>query len=306
MTIWVDDISRYDGGPDALTADRCDEAIFNVEDPQVLEKVRRWSGELDKPWHLYGWEYPGGGSSAIPLIHDTADRLDMTPKAGWVDYEQNGVTADDGWAAHAAADELGFPCGFYTYLYLLNSQAGLRDVWRAFNLRWIAYYPGTNDGSYPAAAIDDAQQWGSVLWQYTSSNGTRDRNVVVDEARWATLGAAPAPPPAPPAKKGQHMELVMSPTRSLTHLAGVLDVIVEVPGSTQRTPEQFGALPVNATGILAANPKIQISRVGEETYDRVLAKLQGESPPPAPSQDLSEVIAAKKAFDAAFSRAGLG
>lgn len=188
MTIWVDDISRYDGTAADLTADRCDEAIFNVEDPGCAEKVRRWSGEFAKPWHLYGWEYPGAGS-AVDLLSGMVDQLGMAPKAGWVDYEQNGVTPTDAAAARAKAAAVGFPCGFYTYLYLLNAQDGLADEWAAWDLRWIAYYPGTNDGSYPGWAIGDAQQRGAVLWQYTSTNGTRDRNVVVDEAKWASLAS---------------------------------------------------------------------------------------------------------------------
>jgi len=194
--IFVDDISRYDGTAADLTADRCDEAIYNVEDPGCAEKVRRWSGEFGKPWHLYGWEYPGPGS-AVDLIAGMTDTLGMTAKAAWVDYEENGVAPVDAAVARVRAGELPMPVGFYTYLYLINSQDGLAAEWAAWDLRWIAYYPGTNDGSYPGWAIGDAQGKGAVLWQYTSSGGTRDRNVVVDEAKWATLGSGVVVPTQP-------------------------------------------------------------------------------------------------------------
>jgi hypothetical protein len=198
VATFVDDISRYDGGLDALTADRADAFLFNVEDPQVVDKVNRTRLDLGKDWGLYGWEYPTPGSSAIPLMHDVADRVGQIPtKAGWVDYEQNGVSPADGWAAHDAAAGLGFPCGFYTYLYMLNSQDGLADVWHAFDLRWIAYYPGNNSGAYPASEIGSAQYMDSTLWQFTSSGGTRDRSVVVDDSRWAALGGTPIAAPQP-------------------------------------------------------------------------------------------------------------
>lgn len=191
------DLSRYDspGGVDDTSA--CDDpraqfGLLNVEDPGFANKVARMV-DIGKPWGPYSWLYgERGGEECIDrmlrAVDSVSGRYGLPGRGGWADYEANGVQPVHATQARVRAQTSPFPVGLYTYLYLLNSQPGLAAEWWQWVLRWIAYYPGDNSGAFPSAQIGDAQAWGSVLWQYASSNGTRDRDWVVDDALWATLG----------------------------------------------------------------------------------------------------------------------
>lgn len=96
-----------------------------------------------------------------------------------------------------------------------------------------------------------------------------DQNLILRDDWWTT--GTPTPPPK---KRGHEMELLISPTRALSHTAGVLDA--QFPDPTVR----YNDIPTSASGFLTANPGAQVSHVGEETYDRVLAKIT--APPSAP------------------------
>jgi hypothetical protein len=170
---YIADLSRYD----PLTAvDAYDGVILNIEDPGFAAKRDRAVAK-GIPWGTYSWVYPGRGANAAQAAHDAG----VGPLGAWLDYEQVGVGPDDLTAALARGDELGLKLGVYTYLYILPSVAGRFDG----HPLWLAYYPGQNDGSYRANFSDDARARGAVLHQFTSSNGTRDLSVVVDEPAWS-------------------------------------------------------------------------------------------------------------------------
>lgn len=180
----IADLSRYD---DLTDVDQYpDGVILNVEDPGFGAKRDR---AITKgiPWGTYSWVYPGDGVGAVQRAHDVG----TGPLGAWLDYEQGGVSPADLQAALAHADGLGFKIGVYTYLYILPSVVGLLGD----HPLWLAYYPGANDGTYQAWYSNDARAHGALLHQFTSSNGTRDLSVVLDEARWsAWTGSVPTLP----------------------------------------------------------------------------------------------------------------
>lgn len=266
MTLLAD-LSRYD--PDEAAA-QYDGAILNVEDPGVGTKAAI-ANAAGKPVMLYSWVYPRGGAQAVQHGVAVAQSLGVPVKGIWLDYEQDGVVPNDVRAARST-DTGGFRFGVYAYLAMMNAQGqDLTDAIGDWPL-WMAYYPGGNDGSYQAWYSDDARARSAVLHQFTSTNGTRDLNIVLDDA-WFNTWTGTGPPP-PPKKRGHDMELLISPTRALSHTAGVLDA--QFPDPTHR----FNDIPTSASGFLAANPGAQVSHVGEETYDRVLTKIT--APPSAP------------------------
>jgi hypothetical protein len=193
------DLSRYDSATvddtSAVDDPRANYVILNVEDPGFLYKAHH-AIDIGKHWGPYSWLYAErGGAEAVERMMSAVDSVGSLPtRAGWVDYEANGVAPEHAAQARvrASSGDVPFKTGLYTYLYLLNSQGGLAQEWWQWTLRWLAYYPGSNDGTLLWGANGDAIQWGSAHWQYTSSGGTRDRNAVIDEALWATLGGAPA------------------------------------------------------------------------------------------------------------------
>ncbi len=200
---FIADLSRYDP---IEAVDLYDGVILNVEDPGFAAKRDRAVAN-GKPWGVYSWVYPGGGVGAV----DRALVGRGSPLGMWLDYEQGGVAPSDLTAAYGRADQLGVKVGVYTYLYILDSVAGtLGD-----HPLWLAYYPGQNDGSYVPSMSDQARARGAILHQFTSSNGTRDLNVVVDEARWAAwTGATPAPAPGPVTNEESiDMYIVSDPAR---------------------------------------------------------------------------------------------
>lgn len=195
------DLSRYDSANiydvSAVNDPDARDIIVNVEDPGCENKVAE-AQRLGKGRGLYSWLYPGDGAGSAVRGQQMADRLARggvaLTKGVAIDYEQNGVSPNDATAARVRASQLPQPFHLYTYLYLLNSQPGLAAEWWQWMGRWIAYYPGNNDGSLPGWAIGDAQAWGAMLWQYTSTNGQRDRSTPVSDA-WHTWGGGAAPAP---------------------------------------------------------------------------------------------------------------
>lgn len=192
----IADLSRYD----ALEAvDLYDGVILNIEDPGFTAKRDRAIAK-GIPWGTYSWVYPGGGAAAADRAYQAAS---APPLGVWLDYEQTGVTPQDLTNALNRGDQLGLKLGVYTYLYIIDSvsnRVGNHPL-------WLAYYPNANDGTYPTGRDGDARRYGALLWQYTSSNGTRDLSRVLDDTRWTawTGGTAPAPAPAPSSNKETEM-----------------------------------------------------------------------------------------------------
>jgi hypothetical protein len=191
VTIFGFDLSRYDTVGDVQPAFD----LLNVEDPGCSQKAHR-AHALGITWGLYSWVYPNDQGHSATRSKAMGDLLELDgtgqPPAGhWLDYEQTGVTPQDLVNAFAHGVE---HLGVYTYLYIIASvkeTIGSRPL-------WLAYYPGNNDGQYPAGSIGDAQRWGAKLWQYSSTNGNLDRDVVVDEAWWAGwVHGNPKPVPVP-------------------------------------------------------------------------------------------------------------
>lgn len=143
--------------------------------------------------------------------------------------------------------------------------AGIRDA-GLVALRWGVGTWGYGEGRGPNMPPDDAD---CELMQSGNTPGPAEGTdlnwLYAPVSAFAPLGGPAAPPPAK--KKGHHMELVISPTRALTHLGGVLDVLIPEDGG------RVYGIPVAAQPIIAANPGLEVSRVGEETFSRLYAKL---------------------------------
>jgi hypothetical protein len=189
MPIHGVDVSRYQG---LESLDGQSFVIVNVEDPGLLDKVAH-AKQIGIPWGLYTWVYPGSGRTDMARAAAQVATVGDPPLGFWLDYEQAGVTPTDLGDALDHADEQGIlgRTGVYTYLATVDDVAGhLRD-----RPLWLAYYPGNNDGSFPATQDGDAHNWNAVLWQYTSGANAPvglDRNVVIDEAWYSQwLGGAP-------------------------------------------------------------------------------------------------------------------
>jgi len=193
----IADLSRYDGRRPDISG--YDGIIVNCQDPDLGGKVEDALAQ-GKPWGSYGWVYPDDGAGSMQRLVDNVSGIGHgVPPLGYeLDYEQNGVTQVDLVNALDRSET----CGtfgrtmVYTYLYIIGSVA---NILRGRPL-WLAYYPGNNDGAFPAGEDGPAKAWGALLWQYTSSNGTRDLSHVVDEPAWATWSGVQTPAPLAPTK----------------------------------------------------------------------------------------------------------
>lgn len=205
---FIADLSRYDP---VEAVDLYDGVILNVEDPGYEAKRDRAIAR-GVPWGVYSWVYPGKGPAAIERVHG----IDA-PLGVWLDYEQAGVQPVDLSAALTLADGLGMRVGVYTYLYILPT---VKDRIGDHPL-WLAYYPGRNDGVYAEGFSEDARRHGALLHQFTSSEGRRDLNVVLDQTRWATWTNIPT---AEPAKELDGMVLyhTVDPDTYFRDAAGIL------------------------------------------------------------------------------------
>jgi hypothetical protein len=185
VPIFGTDISRYQP---AGAMDDWSFVIVNAEDPGFDEKIRRAIAR-GIPWGPYTWMYPGSGARDMQRAVDRCKPHGAPPLGYWLDYEQAGVSQGDIDAALQRARELGVfeRTGIYTYLYLIaNVNLHGRPL-------WLAYYPGSNDGTYLPSRDGDARRWRAVMWQY-SSGGNLDRNVVIDDGwyqSWVGGSAAP-------------------------------------------------------------------------------------------------------------------
>ncbi len=192
------DISSYQGAgiPDNKHGRGAPQhVIINVRDPGMGDKARECI-RRGTPWAIYTWAFPGANQrdnlrwSAMTV---ESAGLDWRACWYWIDYEDGGVDPQQIVAFHAAADELGVRSGLYTYLFLMPS---IPEHVKTMRPLWLAYYPGANNGVYPADQDGAARRAGAVLWQF-SSNGTNppglDENAVMDEAWFATWAGGTPP-----------------------------------------------------------------------------------------------------------------
>lgn len=210
---YIADLSKYD--PDNAVDNYPDGVILNIEDPGFATKRDRAIAK-GIPWGTYSWVYPGQGAAAAQRAHDAG----YGALGAWLDYEQEGVSPSDLQQALAHGDELGVKLGVYTYLYIwptVSNVVGNHPV-------WMAYYPGANDGTYQSPYSDDARAAGALLHQFTSSNGTRDLSVVLDNNRWSAwtgTGATDEMTPDDWTKLGTWMQ--ESEARIEKHVDSVID-----------------------------------------------------------------------------------
>jgi len=169
---YIADLSRYD--PLEAVDSYPDGVILNVEDPGFGAKRDR-ANSRGVPWGTYSWVYPGQGPQAAQRAADAG----VGPLGAWLDYEQQGVSPSDLQQALARGEQLGIRIGVYTYLYILDSVAGVLGE----HPLWLAYYPGGD--TWQPSYSDTARARGALLHQFTSSNGDRDLSVVLDPARWS-------------------------------------------------------------------------------------------------------------------------
>jgi GH25 family lysozyme M1 (1,4-beta-N-acetylmuramidase) len=179
-TIFGIDISKYQ---DDSTIDSANYVILNIEDPGFARKARRADAQA-KPWGPYCWIYPTDNAYARALFTASKARavgVGEPPLGCWADYEDNGVYHAQLVSWFQALDATGMRGGYYTNDWRVDHAALIRDVGTRWY--WVAGYPGGNDGSWPG--------WNQLrtsrpaqLWQYSSSNGSLDRNVVVDLSWW--------------------------------------------------------------------------------------------------------------------------
>lgn len=204
----LDDLSKFDGGAESVDRPGVDGVILNVEDPGILDKALRARDEA-KPVLVYTWVYPAGGRAAVDRAIDVAATLtghgvDVLDYA--FDYEQDGVVPQDLRDAIGYGRQHGLPMLAYTFLFELD--AALKQVLTDTGVPlWLAFYPGGNDGSYPGWAEQQARDTGAVLWQYTSSNGVRDRSIVLDPAWFQSLTGNPPTPSTPVQEQSLVMDI---------------------------------------------------------------------------------------------------
>lgn len=200
----VSDQSRYDG---ADLVNNADAFWLNAADPNFVRKAQQ-AAALGKPWGPYSWVDPGNGAFASQRAYDAVQSAGVgVPPLGYaLDYEEAGVSQVDLMNALDRAESLGTfsRTWVYTYLYIIGSIA---NVLRGCPL-WLAYYPGNNDGSYPAGQETAALNWGAWLWQYTSTNGTADMSEVVNQDAWNAWLANTSTPAPVPAKGTDDMWIV--------------------------------------------------------------------------------------------------
>lgn len=171
--------------------------IINVRDPGMPAKANECIAR-GTPWAVYTWAFPGADQrdnlrwSALTLEQAG---LPWREVCYWIDWEQDGGAIGQIADFHDEASKLGLASGLYTYLFRMPEI----PEWLV-NARplWLAYYPGNNDGQYPAGQEGAAIANGAVLWQFSSNAQNQpglDENVVIDEAWFATWGGGTPPPP---------------------------------------------------------------------------------------------------------------
>lgn len=175
------DVSKYNAPG---TYDPGSFEIFNIEDPGVGQKIDI-AKAAGRPWGIYVWIYPGSNVAAFTQWAINSVRQWGEPPLGvWADYEQDGVNLGQLDDFFRTADAMGMKSGYYGNDWRFGHGNYLN---RPF---WLAGYPGANDGSFPGMVYGASRP--VQIWQFTSSNGALDRNVVVDEGWWGTWGGSTA------------------------------------------------------------------------------------------------------------------
>lgn len=164
--------------------------IINAEDRMLPDKVAI-NRDAGRPWGVYPWVYPGEhGQVTVNRALAALAKVGggPAPLGIWFDYEQDDADGTvEPWQldeCFAACDATGMWSGYYSNTWRLDHRPYLA---RPF---WCAGYPWPNDGSFPG--WDKLPAGRDInIWQFTSTNGTLDQNVIVDEAWYASLGASP-------------------------------------------------------------------------------------------------------------------
>lgn len=236
------DLSRYDG---LEAVDSAAFVIVNVDDPGLGDKIGRAVAQA-KPWGGYKWIYPGAsGWNAATECAAKLRAFGEAPLGSWADYEDNGVDQGQLVDWFRGLDSVSARGGYYTNDWRVDHGALIAAVGTRWY--WTAGYPGANDGTFPGwDALRTSRP--AQLWQFTSTNGTRDQNAVVDSAWYESLGGSGS---------GGFLEMLTDEQQqeiyTFAHLClegapefGVpklLPEIVEISSSVKAAPE-FGIEPV--------------------------------------------------------------
>lgn len=188
------DISSYQGPGVPGIEEPLSFVIINVRDPGLETKCKICRDELGIPWGGYSWIDPGVSQDSVAGWAADRVRAAGEPPLGlWADYEQDGV---DDWQLtqfRQRCDGIGIKSGYYA-----NGWRPNHDLHRGWAF-WQAAYPGRNDGSFPGFGNMPVYR-DTQIWQYSSSGGFLDRNVIVDEAWfYSFVGGVVVPAPEPPA-----------------------------------------------------------------------------------------------------------
>lgn len=271
MPIFGHDVSSYQGpGLPPLTHGRLLEfTILNVKDPGFGAKARE-ARDRGLPWGAYSWVYAGADqrtNARLCVVAVEQAGLDPhdVPLGYWADYEDVGIVDSqlDTW--FAACDELGVRGGYY-------ANPGRADDHRfAARPFWMAQYPWPNDGSYRPANMTDPGV--SVqLWQFTSTVGTLDQNVVVDEAWWHAWVGTPVQ------EEGDDMDIIQVKGTG----RGLTDGTLYYPSEQRFSYVDPASLPAGAK--VLPLPFSEVADIAEEKAQlkAVVSKLYAEKDnPPA-------------------------
>lgn len=178
------DLSRYD---ELNAGDTAAFVIVNVDDPNLEYRVTRAQAQ-SKPWGGYKWIYPGAsGWNAATECAAKLRAFGEAPLGSWADYEDNGVDQGQLVDWFRGLDSVSARGGYYTNDWRVDHGALIAAVGTRWY--WTAGYPGANDGTFPGwDALRTSRP--AQLWQFTSTNGTRDQNAVVDSAWYESLGVS--------------------------------------------------------------------------------------------------------------------
>lgn len=228
--------------------------------------------ESGVPWGVYLYLLPqfDVAGQVARMLHTVPD---SPPLGYWIDYEQAGLTSSHLQAGFTALDAAGKPSGYYSNDLPELGGFGNRP-W------WAAAYPGRNDGTYPGPKKFSRP---AQLWQFSSTNGTQDVSVVVDEQWFAGVHT-----PAPPARKHGGSMYFGTIVTDRTHAYAIEGdtLVVEMGGA----PGAYG-VPKDALD-LNASQGIPFFPINQAILDRVTARAK------APVGSASSPVSFKGTFDA--------
>ncbi len=168
--------------------------IVNALDPTLPNKIARNRAD-GRPWGIYSWVFPGeSGAYTVGRAINALNKVGGPAPLGlWWDYEQDGVEQWQLDECFVACDQQGMWSGYYANMWRPNHVGLLARPY------WCCAYPWPNDGSFPGLERLPAGR-DINIWQYSSTNGQLDLNVIIDEAWYTSLtGGAPQPQPPTPA-----------------------------------------------------------------------------------------------------------